>query len=92
MFRNTKKSELSDKNFGAGSRIEIGGHMQWLVVALPHAVGEAVRRLNLSTFELEGPVVSVTDPNFLTQQEVAALVDDLHLTWSDFTFNPKGLK
>lgn len=87
MFRGTQKTELSKKNFGAGSIIKVSSE-EYLVVAQ----GSSVRLLHLSDFELIGPSVPVEDANFLSRAEVDKLIAPLQCARSDCDYIAKGLK
>lgn len=87
MFRGTQKTELSPKNFGAGSFIT-EGRKKYLVVA----DGLLVRLVKLDTFELVGKGASVEDPNFISQDELHKLIEPLQVARSDCDYDPKGMK
>lgn len=88
MFRKQKKSELSTKNFSIGSLV-LDGKCKFLLV---ESGGNSVRLLNLQTFELMNPVAEVEDANFLTQEEVRLAIRGLPGTFTDYDYDPKGLK
>lgn len=88
MFRGSKRTDMSAKNFGVGSLI-IGGNDRYTVVAVTE---DMVRLLDLNTFELCGSSVRVADYNFLSEEEVRALVHGLEGAFSDYDYDPKGIK
>jgi hypothetical protein len=88
MFRDTKRSEITPKHFGAGSVLKAGNHESYLVVCS----GNTVQLLEWRTFELFGKPVPVQDPNFMSQDEVRALTSQTENTFSDFDLLPQGLK
>jgi len=91
MFRNSKPSDISLKNFGAGSTIEGSPGEKWLVV------NDGDNRVRLVDMEYYGALdgsVEVEDPNFLTEEQarqLVRLIDDCY-TFSDYTLNPAGIK
>lgn len=91
MFRGVKPSELSAKNFGAGSTISAGPQDKWLVVA---EFGRFIRLVDLKTFETIDGSVEVDDPNFITEEEArqAVRLINNNYTFSDYELSPKGQK
>lgn len=87
MFRGTKKTDLSPKNFGAGSLIT-EGRCKYLVVA----AGTGVQLLSMESFELIGKPAPVEDPNFISREELHTLIAPLQVATSDCDYDPKGLK
>jgi hypothetical protein len=89
MFKNSDKSELNIKNFGAGSVIALGT-VSYLVIAESSGSAAAV---NLKTFEIDG-TVEVTDPNHLTEKEARSLVLTAipRAAFSDVELDAKGMK
>jgi hypothetical protein len=90
MFRGIQKSKMQPDQFGVGSIFEADRSNRYVVVS----EGPCVRILNLNTFEVSTNWVSVEDVNFLTQDEARKVVNlaDLNFTFSDFDFNPSGIK
>lgn len=91
MFRNSKPSDISPKNFGAGSIIEAAPGENWLVVSTGY---RRVRLVDLRTFELLDVSIEVADPNYLCEDEARQLANEINsgYTFSDFECKPKGLK
>lgn len=89
MFRGTKKSEMSPKNFGAGSIIKEGNHQSYLVVAA--STQKEVVLVDMKTFTIIS-YTPVDDPNFLSTEEARSVVKALRGTFTDYDFDPKGLK
>ena len=91
MFRGSKPSDISPKNFGAGSIIEGSPGDRWLVV---NYGDNSVRLVDLNYFGLLNGSVAVEDPNYLTEtqaRELVRLIDDCY-TFSDYELVPEGLK
>jgi hypothetical protein len=89
MFRGTKRSELSRENFSVGSFIGEGNNpKKWLVVSC----GNYVQLLRMKDFDLLGASVTVEDPNFLSKEETRNLIKVLPGTFTDYDFDPQGLK
>jgi hypothetical protein len=88
MFRGTKKSEMSPKNFGVGSIVKEGNSSSWLVICR----GKQVNLLDLKTFEVWGGGVTVEDPNFLSLEETRLVMKCLEGTFTDYDCDPKGMK
>ena len=91
MFRDKMKSNIDPTHFGVGSTIAEDIKPLWLVVGYGH---NGVTLMDLKTFEIKTvKAIEVEDPNFMTSDETRKLVSAmLHGTFSDYTFNPKGLK
>lgn len=93
MFRNTKKSEINHEHFGAGSVIQAGPTRNFLVIA-DHF--NYVYAVDCNTFNIIGNGVVIEDKNWLTASEARELVNAvgsvLHMTFSDFTLYPAGMK
>jgi len=93
MFRGIQSSKMEDTQFGVGSTITgcAGNSERWLVISVtPGYAG----LLNLSSMCVVVDKVKVEDINFMTQAEVRTLSGhtDTNNAFSDFTFDPKGLK
>ena len=89
MFRGKTKSEMNPKVFGAGSFVMINEHVGFMVVS---AGANSVRLLDMRTFEVMTPIVSVEDPNFLSEDETRKLISGTNCAFSDFDYEPAGLK
>lgn len=91
MFRGSKPSDISPKNFGAGSIIEGAPRESWLVI---NCADCAVKLVNLQTYELLDGSVDAPDPNHLTEPQARKLVGliDNGYTFSDYTLYPVGIK
>lgn len=97
MFRDTKKTPLSELNVGAGSVVSSGDNssvkQRWLIVATD---ADHVALVSNETFEIESDVIEVQDPNFLSGDEARQLCskisDKMQWTFTDFFFSTKGMK
>lgn len=92
MFRDNSKSPINLQNFGAGSTIHPYNGTMYLVVA--DDTDSAVYLVDLRTMSILQGRLKVEDVNHLTKEEAGALSEftKLNYTFSDFTFDPKGLK
>lgn len=94
MFRNTKKSEIRHDHFGAGSVIQTNHRQRNFLVIADHS--NYVYAIDSTTFNIIGNSVAIEDKNWLTESEARALVNEignvLHMTFSDFTLYPAGMK
>jgi len=88
MFRDGTNVKLEEENFSVGSIMNLMGDM-FLVVGNGD---NGVALLSLSTFQLEDSLVNVEDCNHLTCDDARASMDHMHVTFSDFSPNAKGLK
>ena len=93
MFRDTKGSEMSIKQFGVGSTISGEGSDRYLIIGRTDHSG-VVGLLNLQTMKRVGKEVSVEDVNCLSSAEARALSNEVGLPWtfSDFDCDAQGLK
>jgi len=89
MFRGTQKTELSERNFSAGSYINVGSFGKFMVISDGK---HGVNLLNLNTYEVMGKWNNVQDPNFLSEAETRELVGIMDITFTDCDFDPKGMK
>jgi len=89
MFRGKTKSEINPKLFGAGSLIMTNGKITYMVISVG---GVGCRLLDMRTFEEIQPIITVEDPNFLSEEETRKLISGTNFAFSDFDLDPAGLK
>jgi len=94
MFRGQSDTDLSVKNFSVGSIINANGD-KYLVIATRGQ--RSVELLDLQTYKHVEGSATVEDINFMSEQELRELVDVSigrirQWTFSDFDFDPQGLK
>ena len=94
MFRGQSDTDLSVKNFSVGSIINANGD-KYLVIATRGQ--RSVELLDLQTYKQVEGSATVEDINFMSEQELRELVDVSigrirQWTFSDFDFDPQGLK
>jgi hypothetical protein len=89
MFRGKTQSKPDPSLFGVGSFVIEGNAVAFMVIAVS---GNGVRLLDMRTFLEQSPIVSVEDPNFLSEDECRKLISGTGCTFSDFDFQSRGLK
>lgn len=89
MFRGTGNSKMRTDNIGVGSTLSFEN--TWVIVAIEE---NKIGLLNLSTFKIEGNPTVVEDIHYLSQDELRSCTSGsgIDLAFSDFEFDPKGLK
>lgn len=90
MFRNEKGSDMDYKYFGVGSICDSHQNGKYLVISTQNGVG----LMSLTTFREPYNLLRVEDENYLKECEVRHLINDIGLpiTFSDWSFDTKGLK
>ena len=89
IFRTSSSSELKKEHFGVGSIVELP-NQSFLVISLDNG---NVGLLDLTTFIYVGhSTTSVDDQNYLTENEMRAILGGFPDAFSDFGFKAAGIK
>ena len=87
MFRGTGNSEMNVKHMGIGSKLNAESDL--LIVQVEH---NTVNLLHMQTFNLVGTETVVEDVHHISQDELRNCISKFGYCFSDFSFDPKGMK
>ena len=87
MFRGTGNSEINVKNMGVGSLLN--AEQNWLLIQVST---NTINIVKLDTFTVAGVETTVEDIHHISQEELRSCIANISYCFSDFSFDPQGLK